>query len=405
MFNHQLTQEQIEFRDTVRDFVTHEVKPVALDPTRLQDLSRPLPVDLIDKAARIRLRTLALSEESGGAGADNLTACVVMEELGAGDVDLAMPLALTSMIASRLFDHAMTKEQRARFLPQFMDDDRFHLAYAAAESNPDLRWKYHRPADLTPEYRITATREGERWSLSGSAGFVANASIAKLIAVEARGPEGPVTLLVARESAGLTVQENLSGDEAIKWYHGAGGEVTFDRCTVPAANAVSADNMRALPPIPAGHPQFCAMNIGVGRAAFEAAVEYAKLRVQGGRPIIQHQAIGTILADVAIRLSVARDAVWHAAWALDHPDEPCDYSGFNLPLDTIAQVFTSEAVYKATEDSAECFGAMGVMLDMPLPKYIRDARIFLHSGDSSAVAKYRIAEAFAGFERPRVGKP
>ena len=93
MFDLKLTQEQLEFRDTVRDFVAHEVKPVALNPTRLQDLSRPLPLELIDKAARIGLRTLALSEESGGAGADNLTSCVVMEELGAGDVDVAMPLA------------------------------------------------------------------------------------------------------------------------------------------------------------------------------------------------------------------------------------------------------------------------------------------------------------------------
>jgi alkylation response protein AidB-like acyl-CoA dehydrogenase len=402
MFNHQLTQEQIEFRDTVRDFVTHEVKPVALDSTRLQDLTRPLPVELIDKAARIGLRTLALSEECGGAGADNLTACVVMEELGAGDVDVAMPLALTSMLAATLFDRAMTKEQRSRFLPRFMDDDRFHLAYAAAQPDRELRWKYHRPADLSPDYRITATRRGESWVLNGAAGFVANASIAKLLVVDAQGPDGPLALLVARETAGLRVRESGADDDSVRWYHGAGGDVVLEECAVPAGDALTGDGMRALAPIPAGHPQLCAMNIGVGRAAFEAAVDYAKLRVQGGRPIIQHQAIGTILADVAIRLSVARDAVWHAAWSLDHPDEPCDYSGFNLPLDTIAQVFTSEAVYKATEDSAECFGAMGVMLDMPLPKYIRDARIFLHSGESGAVAKYRIAEAFAGFERPKV---
>jgi alkylation response protein AidB-like acyl-CoA dehydrogenase len=402
MFNHQLTHEQIEFRDTVRDFVTHEVKPVALDSTRLQDLTRPLPIELIDKAARIGLRTLALSEECGGTGADNLTACVVMEELGAGDVDVAMPLALTSMLAARLFDHAMSREQCARFLPQFMDDDRFHLAHAAAQSDRDLRWKYHRPADLAPQYQITAARQGENWVLNGSAGFVANASIAKLILVDAGGPQGPVTLLVARETPGLAVQENLSDPETVRWYHGAGGEVAFENCTVPVANAIAGESARALSALSAGHPQFCAMNIGVGRAAFEAAVDYAKLRVQGGRPIIQHQAIGTILADVAIRLSVARDAVWHAAWALDHPDEPADVSGFNLPLDAIAHVFTSEAVYKATEDSAECFGAMGVMLDMPLPKYIRDARIFLHSGESGAVAKYRIAEALAGFERPNV---
>jgi alkylation response protein AidB-like acyl-CoA dehydrogenase len=404
MFDHQLTQEQIEFRDTVRDFVTHEVKPVALNPIRLQDLSRPLPLELIDKAARIGLRTLALSEESGGAGADNLTSCVVMEELGAGDVDVAMPLAQTSVLAAALFDRAMSKEQRGRFLPQFMDDDRYHLAYAAAHPNQDLRWKYHRPTDAAVECSITATRQGGDWVLNGTTGFVANASIAKLIAVDARSTEsgaGLITLLVPAATAGLTVRDSASDADSVKWYHGAGGEVVLENCKVSAANVIEPQTARALSPLAAGHPQICAMNIGVGRAAFEAAVDYAKLRVQGGRPIIEHQAIATILADVAIRLSVARDAVWHAAWALDHPDKQSDYSGFNLPLGTIAQVYTSEAVFKATEDSAECFGAMGVMLDMPIPKFIRDARIFLHSGESHAVAKFRIAEALAGFERPK----
>ncbi|MGZ8231088.1 MAG: acyl-CoA dehydrogenase family protein, partial [Burkholderiales bacterium] len=348
----------------------------------------------------IGLRTLALSEESGGAGADNLTSCVVMEELGAGDVDVAMPLAQTSLLASALFDRAMTKEQRSRFLPQFMDDDRYHLACAAAEPDRDLRWKYHRQTDLTPQSAVAATKQGTDWVLNGTTGFVANASIAKLIAVQARGPAGLIGLFVQRETQGLSVRETGTDGENVRWYHGAGGELVFKDCKVPAANVIAEQNARSLAPIPAGHPQFCAMNIGIGRAAFEAAVDYAKLRVQGGRPIIQHQAIGTILADVAVRLSVARDAVWHAAWALDHPDAPSDHSGFGLPLDAIAQVYTREAIYKAAEDAAECFGAMGVMLDMPLPKYIRDARIFLHSGESIAVAKYRIAEAFAGFERP-----
>ena len=401
MFDHQLTQEQLEFRDTVRDFVTHEVKPVALNPTRLQDLTRPLPLELIDKAARIGLRTLALSEESGGAGADNLTSCVVVEELGAGDVDVAMPLAQTSALAAMLFDRAMTKEQRGRFLPQFMDDDRFHLAFAAAEPNPDLRWKYHRTTDAAVECSITARRQGGDWVLDGTTGFVANASIAKLFAIQARcdGASGLITLLVPADTAGLAVRDTASDAENVKWYHGAGGELVLKSCKVSAANAIAAENAGALAPLAAGHPQICSMNIGIGRAAFEAAVDYAKLRIQGGRPIVQHQAIGTILADVAIRLSVARDAVWHAAWALDHPGEQSDYSGFNLPLGTIAQVYTSEAVYKATEESAECFGAMGVMLDMPIPKFMRDARIFLHSGESHAVAKFRIAEALAGFER------
>jgi len=401
MFDHQLTQEQIEFRDTVRDFVTHEVKPVALNSTRLQDLARPLPIELIDKAARIGLRTLSLSEESGGAGADNLTACVVMEELGAGDVDVAMPLAHTSMLGAMLFDRAMTKEQRGRFLPPFMDDDRYHLAFAAAQANPDLRWKYHRQADAALECSITARRQGDDWMLDGTTGFVANASIAKLMVVQAQSGDGLVTLLIPLEAGGLTVRDTAPDGESVKWYHGAGGELVLKGCKVPVANEIPVETVRVIQPLASGHPQLCAMNIGVGRAAFEAAVDYAKLRIQGGRPIIQHQAIGTLLADVAIRLSVARDAVWHAAWALDHPDQRSEYSGFDLPLGSIAQVYTAEAVYKATEDAAECFGAMGVMLDMPIPKFMRDARLFLHSGDSSAVAKFRIAEALAGFERPK----
>jgi alkylation response protein AidB-like acyl-CoA dehydrogenase len=396
----QLTQEQLEFRDTVRDFVAHEVKPVALAPARLEDRLRPLPLDLIDKAARIGLRTLALSEEWGGAGAGNLTSCLVMEELGAGDVDVAMPLAHTSMLAAMLFERALSKEQHARFLPQFMDDDRYHLAFAAAEADADARWKYHRSVDTPAHSGLTATQRGRDWVLNGATGFVANASIAKLIAVEAQTANAArTTFLLTLDSEGLTVRDTALDPENVKWYHGAGGELVFRDCRVPATDVISEEGAAALAPVGPGHPQISAVNLGVGRAAFEAAVDYAKLRIQGGRPIIQHQAIGTMLADVAVSLNVARDAIWHAARALDRPEQPSDYSGFDLPLDRIAQVFTSEAVYKATEDSAECFGAMGVMLDMPIPKYIRDARIFLHSGETTAVAKFRIAEAIAGFRR------
>jgi alkylation response protein AidB-like acyl-CoA dehydrogenase len=406
MYDHQLTTEQLEFRDTVRDFVAHEIRPAVLKPERLQDLSRPLPLELIDKAARIGLRTLALSEHSGGAGADNLTACVVMEELGAGDVNVAVPLAHTSMLGRALFDQAMTPEQRARFLPEFMEDDRYHLAFAAAGPDRDLEWKYHRARDTHPRSGITAKRaDNGDWVLDGASGFVANAPLARLFIVQAQSPEDAiVTLLVPRNAAGLTVTDARdagAGDEqSVSWYHGAGGELKLEHCVVPASDLIAAERSALLSdPIRAGHPQFCAANIGIGRAALEAAVEYAKLRVQGGRPIIQHQAIGTILASAAMRLHLARNSVWHAAWALDHPEVKGDYSGFDLPLDTVAQAYTAEAVYKATEEAAECFGAMGVMLDMPLPKYVHDARVFLHTHDSTAVAKLRIAEALAGFVR------
>jgi len=94
MYNLHLAPEQLEFRETVRDFVESEVKPAALNPKRLEPFEKPLLANLVDKAAQMGLRTLALSEEAGGAGADGLTSCIVMEELGAGDVDVAAVLAL-----------------------------------------------------------------------------------------------------------------------------------------------------------------------------------------------------------------------------------------------------------------------------------------------------------------------
>ena len=91
--------------------------------------------------------------------------------------------------------------------------------------------------------------------------------------------------------------------------------------------------------------------------------------------------------------------MWHAAWASDHPEAVADRSVSDLPLQTIAKVFTSEAMHTATEEAAECFGAMGVMIDMPLAKYVHEARVFLNSIDSNSVAKLRVAEAVAGFLR------
>ncbi|HET7157632.1 MAG TPA: acyl-CoA dehydrogenase family protein, partial [Burkholderiales bacterium] len=147
VFNLHLTSEQLEFRDTVRGFVQNEVKPVALHPDRLQPFEKPLLSDLLLEASRMGLRTLALSEAAGGAGADTLTSCLVMEELAAGDVDLAMVMALTSQLATIAFDECMSAEQRKRLLPAFLDDDRCHLALAAHDYNSARGWNYHREYD------------------------------------------------------------------------------------------------------------------------------------------------------------------------------------------------------------------------------------------------------------------
>src|SRR5918996_5417615 len=117
VFDLQLSAEQLEFRDTVRDFVQNEVKPAALHPARLEPFEKPLLAELLDYASRMGLRTLSLSEAAGGAGADTLTSCIVLEELAAGDIDIAMSIALTQGLARALFEGALSESQRARLMP------------------------------------------------------------------------------------------------------------------------------------------------------------------------------------------------------------------------------------------------------------------------------------------------
>jgi alkylation response protein AidB-like acyl-CoA dehydrogenase len=328
LFDLRLSPEQLEIRDTVRDFVTREIRPVALASARLEAFERPLLTGLLDAASKLGLRTLALSEDAGGAGADALTRAIVTEELAAGDPDIAAVLAHTAALARSL--------ESGPFLKQFLEDDRFHLAVADCSAVQGV--------------------------LEGVATGVANATVAKLFLVRT----GDGTLPVPRETAGLSVREQ-PGD----WYHGSCGEVTFSKCRVPAANSI-----RALGTIA---PVLPAISLGIGRAAYEAALDYARIRVQGGKPIIEHQAIAAKLEGIAISLEVARAAVWRGAWASDHPEAVADRSLPDLSLQAVAEAFAPEAMLRAAKDAAECFGAMGVMRDMPLHKYVRDARICLHS--------------------------
>ena len=402
MYELTLTPEQIEFRDTVRDFVTREIKPVATNATRLQRLRPPFPADLLALTEPLGLRLLMLPTgadvETAGAGADTLTACIVLEELAAGDVDVAMAVLHTALLAPWLFGEAMNVEQRTRFLPDYVNggSSACHLAYAGrAPDGPG--WQYHRQRVGAQATRVKAAQQDGHWVLSGDAGFAANADVAGLIVVEAGSSQGAITLLVPRDTPGFTVREVAeSSDSVVKWHHGAGAYVSFKQCSVPSDHRLQyTSDIR--PWLRRGVALRAAVNLGLGRAAFEAAIDYAKLRVQGARPIIQHQAIGAKLADIAVHLEAARNLIWKAAWSLDHPEADAQNGYTGMPLETAARVFTAEAVRAATENAAECFGAMGVMLDMPLQKYVHDAVIFLHSGVSDTVEKFEIAEAVAGF--------
>jgi alkylation response protein AidB-like acyl-CoA dehydrogenase len=419
LFNLHLTPEQLEFRDTVRDFVENEVKAVAIHPDRLQPFEKPLLGELLEDISRMGLRTLSLSEAAGGAGADALTTCIVLEELAAGDVDLATVVGVTAHLARALFDEAMTPERRNRFLPRFLDDRGYHLALAAHDYGGDRLWNYHRAYDdgTSPEPVATKLSNGD-WVIDGELAFVPNAPVAKLLIVQVRtdpkktGSNGLSTLLVPRDTPGLTVDaapkavgEVASDGAALtRWHHGTGARVQFRGCRVPADHLLGKEGQTPLSSAAnaaRAAVAVAAINLGVGRIAYETAVDYAKIRVQGGRPIVQHQSIGTILADIAVKLELARNLIWKAAWVSDNPGAVADRSVTDLPLATMARTYTAEAMHEAALGAAECFGAMGVMRDMPLQKYVHDTMVLLHAADHDSATKLHIAEAIAGFQRSR----
>jgi alkylation response protein AidB-like acyl-CoA dehydrogenase len=407
MYNLHLSPEQLEIRDTVRDFVAREVRPAALAVDRMESGERPLLLEQIDQASQLGLRALALSEGAGGAGADNLTCCIVAEELAVGDPDIAAVLAQTWTLAHVLFDRMMTPAQRECFLPLFLAEPGWHLAHALDEpdSEPALGLDYHRPRTTDTNPATTAVRSGDSWIVNGTKHHVPNVPLAKLFAVEvaiagADAGTGTRTILVPRETPGLSIDPDKP---RLRRRHGACGRLVLQNCRVPAESLLGNEGGSASSALTRLQgPQDLALNLGIGRAAYEAALDYAQLRVQGGRRIIEHQAIGAKLAEIATRLEVARAAIWQAAWASDHPAAFADRSLPDLPLAHVARVYAPRAIYHATKDAAECFGAMGVMRDMPLQKYVHDALVCLHSGEGETEARLRLAEAIAGYRATSV---
>jgi len=412
MFSFHLSAEQQEFRDTVKDFVKREVKPVANHPDRLQAEDPHFVPAILEQASQMGLRTLALSEDLGGAGADCLTSCVLAEELAAGDIGFAATLARTSELGHVLFDQAMSEAQRKQFLSKFLEDDHFHLAYAGSDIEcDDGGWNYHRAEKSEVEVPVVATKQGDDLVLNGTYAFVANAPLAKLIAVQVKtdakavGLAGVQIVLVPAGTPGMSVKEpakvetDANGEQYYRWFHGTGAAVSFKDCKVPAANVLAGRSQLfgAAAASGRGSPLVQALNVGLGRAAYEAAIDYARIRVQGGRPIIEHQAVGNILAEVAIRVETSRDLVWKAAYAADHADDYASISA--LPLQTMAKAYVSHAIHEAALLAAECFGAMGVMKDMPQPHYVHNALVFVHSDTSNSTMKLRVAEAIADFKR------
>jgi alkylation response protein AidB-like acyl-CoA dehydrogenase len=368
-----LSAAQLDLRDRVREFVETELRPTASERERQPDPLGRFPWDLIESASRrLDLRTLALREEFGGPGGwDELSQALVLEELSAGDMGLAQVFR-AQFVYTEFFNVVATDAQRARFLPDFLDDHRCILAGAMTE--PTTGSDHSLPNDTAaagPHCR--AERDGDNYLLNGRKTLITSGGVARYYFIWARtDPEQPPSrgttwFLVPAETPGLRIGHAY---EKLGQRLATNAELIFEDCVVPAENVMGRENRAGELGFHSNPAHGAAQAIGAARGAFEAAVARARWRVQGGVPIIEHQAVAAMVAEMAIGLEAARSLVWRAC------STPIG-EGPNL-LGMMAKVQATEMAAEVTRKALQVFGGYGVTAEYPVEKFFRDAATLFH---------------------------
>jgi alkylation response protein AidB-like acyl-CoA dehydrogenase len=381
MIDFELSEEQQDLQTLAREFVTKEVKPIA--PKRDQQPAHRdiFQWDIVDQLDKIGFRAMTLAEKYGGPGAGLLTTVIVLEEVAAGDLGVAFIVEQTNKFVQML-QWQGTKEQCQRFLIPLRDDGRFLFASAATEA--DYGSDYFLPH---PDIRVTTTaeRDGDEWVINGTKQWSVGSAYAKLFFVIARTKEGLGRFLVLSDTPGVKVG-HIHDSMAGRMYPRS--EISFDHVRVPKGNrvemSVEARDHRHRSRW-AGLVYAAADNVGVARAAYEEALEYAKVRVQGGKRIIEHQAIGMMLADMFAQVEAARLLYWKAAWAGDH----AEYG--DPKVAAMSKVFSAEVAMKVATKALEIHGGYGPTKDFTVEKHFREAGYLLPSGGTQQILALRTA--------------
>jgi len=392
--------DQLRWRATALDFSEKVIRPDAQRRDRLPTAERRIPWDWIRQADQLGLRTLGIPKKFGGMGADILTLCLAGEELAAGDLGFAVILDQCWKLA-QVLGEAMTPEQQKRFIPPFVADPEATLAIAFTEegAGSDHQGYYDAP-DI--DFRTTAVRDGDSYVINGTKRYVSNGCMAKLYFVVARTDSSKSL----REGGSLfAVPSDTPGFRA-GFFHekssqrlATNGTFHLENCRVPVGNLVGGEGLMARlrsEYLWGSKAEAAATVLGVGRAAYEYALQYAKQRVQGGKPIVEQQAVAMMLAQMAMKLDAARTQIWHAAWLAERKQPEARTLGL------LAKVNASETSFEACKLASEVLGGAAIMHDHPVEKYLRDAASFLHSDGTNQICLLRAAQVLSS---PAAGNP
>jgi len=368
----EFTPEQEEFRRSVARFVDAEVVPAAA----ALDERAEFPAALFKRVGDLGYLGLRYPERYGGADADMTTYCLFAEELARGSLSVAAAAAMQGLMGTHFIHKYGSETLRERYLvPALRGEIVATFAMTEPNAGSDV-------ANLTTR----AERRGDRWVLRGAKTWVTSAPVADVLTVAAKtsGERGmksiALFLLDRRTMRGITLGKPI---EKMAVRASATGEILLEDVEVPAEHLLGGESggVDKIGGILAEiRIMTAALSVGVARAAYEAAVAYARERVAFGKPIGEHQAIGFKLADMLTSIHAAALLTYQAAARLD-AGRPV------LREAAMTKLFASEAAVRVTDEAARIFASYGLAMEYPVQRYFRDARFLLPGGGTSEILR------------------
>ncbi len=374
-----LTDEQRMIRDTAREFARAELAPNA----GRWEHEGWIPDTVIAKLGELGLLGMLVPEEYGGTGADHVSYALAVEEIAAGCAATATLMSVQNGLGCGAVLQWGSEDQKRRWLPELASGGQiacFCLTEPQAGSEAN-------------NLATRATLEGGHWVLEGTKQFISNAKRAKVAILFALtdpdlGKRGLSAFVFATSSPGFEVQrpEKKLGLRALDTC-----AIRLTRCTIdgdallgPRGKGLAV----ALSGLEGGRIGIAAQAVGIARAAFDAAVAYAKERTQFGKKLIEHPSIGNLLADMQTRVNAAHLLVLHAA-RMKGAGMPC------LSEASQAKLFASEAAEWVCSKAIQVHGGYGYIEDFPVERHYRDARITQIYEGTSEIQRLLIARTLA----------
>ncbi|MDJ0927424.1 MAG: acyl-CoA dehydrogenase family protein [Gammaproteobacteria bacterium] len=388
MIDFELTDEQKQLKETCRRFAEKEIKPVAAGFDAIVDPRESFPLELIGKGCELGFHTLLVPEAYGGMGGGLVDFSIMMEELAVGDAGVAFSYAATCAI-SRMIAANGTPEQCERWLAPFCADKSGEFALGFGGTEPSGGTEIFYP-EGDPRFgtKTTAVKKNGSYVINGSKQFTTNAGQAKLYGCLARTDKDAPNFtsnsifFLPSDTPGFSIGkiEDKMGHRA-----SSNGALVFDNVELSPDDLLGEEGKGVEILLQTYHANGVGMGslaLGIARAAYEMAVEYAKERNIWGQPIIRYQAIGNKLVDMKMAIETGRLLIQRIAWASDQGKHGDDVNP------SMAKVYASEVARKVTVDAMQVLGGYGYMKDYPAEKLVRDAMVTPIYDGANEVLRY-----------------